>query len=138
MYRSRLLASLLGALVLVVSFGPTVDAQFGRGLLDPPRPYVGPLFWEELQSSTPGARWIRPPRRAHRLGGDGFTSFPDRVWSLPLVGAPPNDSCHARGERLTTNPYAGPYGIQVLSGQVKSGHLWTPQNRPFPASRDGH
>ena len=23
-----------------------------------------------------------------------------------------------------------------LSGQVKSGHLWTPQNRPFPASRD--
>ena len=114
MYRSRLLASLLGALVLVVSFGPTVDAQFGRGLLDPPRPYVGPLFWEELQSSTPGARWIRPPRRAHRLGGDGFTSFPDRVWSLPLVGAPPNDSCHARGERLTTNPYAGPYGIQVV------------------------
>ena len=25
----------------------------------------------------------------------------------------------------------------VLGGQVKSGHLWTPQIRPFPASRDG-
>ena len=24
-----------------------------------------------------------------------------------------------------------------LSGRVKSGHLWTPQIRPFPASRDG-
>ena len=24
----------------------------------------------------------------------------------------------------------------ALSGQVKSGHLWTPQTRPFPASRD--
>ena len=23
-----------------------------------------------------------------------------------------------------------------LSGRVKTGHLWTPQNRPFPASRD--
>ena len=25
----------------------------------------------------------------------------------------------------------------LLSGQVKSGHLWTPQIRPFPAPRDG-
>ena len=25
----------------------------------------------------------------------------------------------------------------LLSGQVKTGHLWTPQIRPFPASRDG-
>ena len=25
----------------------------------------------------------------------------------------------------------------ILSGQVKSGHLWTPQIRPFPAPRDG-
>ena len=24
-----------------------------------------------------------------------------------------------------------------LGGRVKSGHLWTPQIRPFPASRDG-
>ena len=23
-----------------------------------------------------------------------------------------------------------------LGGRVKSGHLWTPQNRPFPAPRD--
>ena len=30
----------------------------------------------------------------------------------------------------------GRSGTGDLSGQVKSGHLWTPQNRPFPASRD--
>ena len=26
--------------------------------------------------------------------------------------------------------------LSYLSGRVKTGHLWTPQNRPFPAARD--
>ena len=29
-----------------------------------------------------------------------------------------------------------PRSRQGLNGRVKTGHLWTPQNRPFPAARD--
>ncbi|MCY3846824.1 MAG: DUF5615 family PIN-like protein, partial [Acidobacteria bacterium] len=36
--------------------------------------------------------------------------------------------------------YAEQHGFTIvskdLSGQVKTGHLWTGQNRPFPATRD--
>ena len=28
-------------------------------------------------------------------------------------------------------------GLIVLGGQFKTGHLWTPQNRPFPAPETG-
>ena len=34
--------------------------------------------------------------------------------------------------RADSGRRAGP----VLNGRVKTGHLWTPQNRPFPAARD--
>ena len=27
-------------------------------------------------------------------------------------------------------------GHVILNGRVKTGHLWAPQNRPFPAARD--
>ena len=105
----RLLAAFLGAAVVAGALHVSVSA-----FIRPPRAYVGPLFWAELQSSTPGSRWLPPPSRAYLPAGSSFSSFPDRVWRSPLAAAPPNDSCHADGDPLRTDADVGPYGLQVV------------------------
>ena len=102
----------LSAVILAILVGvlsASVDAQSSRA-----RPYAGPFFWLADQTETPGSRWVAPPTRATAPGGGSFSSFPDRLWVGDVVGAPPNDSCHAVGDRPATDYEVGPYGLQVV------------------------
>ncbi len=57
-----------------------------------------------------------------------------RVLAQACINAiPTGEVQHVRGRQSST-PTLPP---TTLGGRVKSGHLWTPQIRPFPASRDG-
>ena len=75
--------------------------------------------------------------RGQRCGRRGRLRVPNYcgavAWRWPTcnlaTGGP-------RGSRTWHDRRALRGGLR-LSGQVKSGHLWTPQIRPFPAPRDG-
>ena len=78
------------------------------------------------QSWWPGTRRIRAAKRR----GPGTASAPTifRTWASRSQG----DAClRKRTARRLLRLQS------CLGGRVKSGHLWTPQIRPFPASRDG-
>ena len=70
-----------------------------------------------MQSRKPCQRTSRG--RASRRG-----TLSPRRWDRSVLGY---SRCNTRA--VSRTPFLG--------GQVKSGHLWTPQIRPFPASRDG-
>ena len=102
----RSAAALLAAAVLVVLAGDvSVFAQ---------RDYEGPLFWMADPDIHPGSVWTTSPVRAWPDGGTEWgaaTSFPPRVWEYHVADAPPNDPCEPLP--VTTDPFLGPWGLQV-------------------------
>ena len=81
-----------------------------------------------------------PPAAAGQ--GEQADAVPRLPWDVPdLQGiwlrqsSTPLERDPAVADKAVLTP-AEAAAFLTLSGQVKSGHLWTPQNRPFPASRD--
>ena len=123
----RWLAALSGAVfVAVLAADVSVLAQ---------RDYRGPLFWMAQPEPSSGVLWVTSPRRAWPAGGVEWaaaTSFPARVWEFGVDGAPPNDPCQALP--VFTDPFYGPYGLQVSTYLAEWWEGTTFAAHPYPPS----
>ena len=102
--------------LLAFSVGVPVFAQYG------PMPYDGPFYWLSDNRAYQGLRWYESPRRGWSTSGDpwsALTSFPERIWEFPVLGAPPNDSCYVVPFLDPIDPDFGPFGLQVNQYMVE-------------------
>ena len=133
-----------GAKILVLTVGTGNIDSIEKTLLVPLRKSIATDAWKAvvvLLPSTVTASFAHRLRK--ELGGVDIEIHP-----LPEGDENDADRAYAHFDQVLTAllQRASPEQIEVdftrgtkaiLGGRVKSGHLWTPQIRPFPASRDG-
>ncbi len=136
-----------GGLVLARCAPAHLSAVLDRALENYDNGTPSALEYLDTLSVVRGRRWypvlvlVRTGEAAKKAGRSAFVAASDTDgwravladWMQPAGGMVCDPWCADPAVVVA----ADAAGLRViLSGRVKTGHLWTPQNRPFPAARD--